>query len=152
VAEVEIQIALWLPRDAATAALTRHVLAASLDVLGVTAQARDDIVLALSEACANVIQHADDSDEYEIRVRVTGARCVIEVIDHGHGSALLGLGDADAGSEHGRGLRIIRALTENLQIEYQRGDGAVVRFEKALEWAPGSPAQVLTGRDGHPPR
>ncbi|MFI0482917.1 ATP-binding protein [Actinomadura sp. 9N215] len=61
-------LVLCLPRDVETVQLTRGVLDASLKVLGVTAETRDDITLALGEACANVVQHADPADVYELRV------------------------------------------------------------------------------------
>jgi serine/threonine-protein kinase RsbW len=149
---VEFQITLCLPREAATAHLTRQVLDASLEILGVTADTRADITLSLSEACANVIQHADDSDEYEVRARVSGDRCVIEVIDTGRGFDAATLGEAMGApeGEHGRGLQIIRALTENLQIEDRPQHGAMIRFEKSLDWVPGSQAQTLATAAGNP--
>jgi serine/threonine-protein kinase RsbW len=96
--------------------------------------------LALGEACANVIQHADPSDEYEVRVRLAGSRCVVEVIDTGRGFDAAGLdqvqSDQVATAEHGRGLQIIDALAENLQITNRRQHGAMIRFEKTLTWGP----------------
>jgi hypothetical protein len=44
-----------------------------LEGVGVITDTRTDIAFSLSDACAHVIQHADHSDEYELRVRVTGA-------------------------------------------------------------------------------
>jgi len=73
VAGVKVQIASCSPRDAATAPLTRQVLDASLEGLGVIPDTRTDIAFSLSDACAHVIQHADHSDEYELRARVNGA-------------------------------------------------------------------------------
>ena len=35
--------------------------------MGVTPDTRADIALALSEACANVIQHAGPGEEYEVQ-------------------------------------------------------------------------------------
>jgi serine/threonine-protein kinase RsbW len=140
VATVELLLVLCLPRDAETARVTREVLKASLTVLGVVADIRDDVILALGEACANVIQHADSSDEYEVRVRLTGSRCVVEVIDTGRGFDAAGLdqvqSDQVATAEHGRGLQIIDALAENLQITNRRQHGAMIRFEKTLTWGP----------------
>jgi serine/threonine-protein kinase RsbW len=142
---MKIELTLCLPRDAATAHLTRQVLDASLKVLGVTSDTRADITLSLSEACANVIQHADDSDEYEVRAQVCGDRCIIEVIDTGRGFDAAALrettGTSDA--EYGRGLQIIRALTENLQIEDLHRHGAMVHFEKSLDWRPDAQASLL---------
>ena len=133
---MELLLVLCLPRDAETAHVTREVLSASLTVLGVAADIRDDVTLALGEACANVIQHADTSDEYEVRVQVTASRCVVEVIDTGRGfdAGLLEQAHTDqvATAEHGRGLQIIDALAENLQIANRHQHGAMIRFEKAL--------------------
>jgi len=123
------------------------VVDASLEGLGVTPDTRTAITLSLSEACANVIQHADNSDEYEVRARVTGDRCVIEVTDTGHGSYAAALDETTgaAEGEHGRGLQIIRALVENLRIEDRSQQGTTVHFEKSLDWVPGSQAKLLAG-------
>ena len=45
----------------------RRVLDGCLQTLGVTPDTRADIALALSEACANVIQHAGPGEEYEVQ-------------------------------------------------------------------------------------
>jgi serine/threonine-protein kinase RsbW len=133
---VNVSLELSLPRDAETVRVTREVLDASLAALKVADDTRDDIILALGEACANVIQHADSSDEYQVRVQLTNTRCVVEVIDTGRGfdSALLNQLRADekATAEHGRGLQIIDALAENLRIESGPLQGAMIRFEKSL--------------------
>ncbi|MEU5876191.1 ATP-binding protein [Spirillospora sp. NPDC047279] len=148
---MELQLVLCLPRDAETAHLTREVLDASLKVLGVDPQIRDDVNLALGEACANVIQHADSSDQYEVRVRTTDARCQVEVIDTGRGfdavSLRRALADSTATAEHGRGLLIINAIAENLQIANRDHQGAIIRFEIPLKWQPGSPGDLLSHRE-----
>jgi serine/threonine-protein kinase RsbW len=41
-----------------------------------------------------------------------------------------------ATAEHGRGLRIIDALAENLQITNRPLQGAIIRFEKPLQVRP----------------
>ena len=77
---------LFLPRDAASVPLSRQVLDSCLDTLGVAADTRTDIALALSEACANVIQHAGPGDEYEVLAAARDGRCVIEVVNAGGGN------------------------------------------------------------------
>src|ERR1700723_3347170 len=56
--DMEIKMVLFLPRDAASVPVSRQVLDGCLETLGVTEDTRIDIALALSEACANVVQHA----------------------------------------------------------------------------------------------
>jgi serine/threonine-protein kinase RsbW len=134
---MKLSLVLSLPRDAETVRLTRKVLDASLAALGVADFVRGDIILALGEACANVIEHADSSDEYEVRVQLTNSLCVVEVVDTGRGfdSASLNQARAEqlATAEHGRGLQIIDALAENLQITSRPLEGVMIRFEKPLE-------------------
>ena len=52
---MEIQMALHLPRDSVSVPVGRQVLDSCLETLGVAADTRADIALALSEAFANVI-------------------------------------------------------------------------------------------------
>ncbi len=80
---MDIQMALHLPRDAVSVPVSRQVLDSCLETLGVTPDTRGDIALALSEACANVIQHAGPGEEYEVRVSTGNCRCAIEVVNTG---------------------------------------------------------------------
>ncbi|HEV2256167.1 MAG TPA: ATP-binding protein, partial [Streptosporangiaceae bacterium] len=47
---------------AASVPVTRRVLDRCLETLGVTPDTRADIALALGEACANVVQHAEPDE------------------------------------------------------------------------------------------
>lgn len=145
---MEIVIEFSLPRETSTAPLTRQILDSSLRNLGVSADVRADLTIALSEACANAIRHADDSPEYEVRAYVEPSRCVIEVVDSGCGfqepeSALEDAAPAPLTAESGRGLHIIRTFTENLQIIRRLSGGSIVRFEKPLKWVPGAAVQHM---------
>ena len=84
---MEIKLVLYLPRDAASVPVSRQVLDGCLETLGVTADTRTDIALALTESCANVIQHADPADEYEVQAKASKGRCVIEVVNTAHRDA-----------------------------------------------------------------
>jgi serine/threonine-protein kinase RsbW len=152
VSDVEIQMALHLPRDAVSVPVGRQVLGSCLETLGVAPDTRADIALALSEACANVVQHAGPGEEYEVQVGVRGCRCTIEVVNAGSGNgngerAPGGFAVADepaaATDEHGRGLKIIEAVVDNLQLLGNGRQGTTVHFEKTLEWVPGAPGQHL---------
>jgi serine/threonine-protein kinase RsbW len=154
--DVEIKMVLYLPRDAESVPVSRQVLDGCLETLGVTADTRTDIALALSEACANVVLHAGPGDEYEVMASARDGRCVIEVVNTGNGAlAMAAAKDAvtqapDRGPgvpEHGRGLKIMNAVVDNLRLT---GDGreTTVHFEKALHWVPGAAGEHLSGHDG----
>jgi hypothetical protein len=48
-----------------------------------------------------------------------------------------------ATAEHGRGLRIIDAVTDNMQLTANERHGTTVHFEKTLQWVPGAAGQHL---------
>jgi serine/threonine-protein kinase RsbW len=149
---IEIQMAFHLPRDAVSVPVGRQVLDSCLETLGVAADTRADIALALSEACANVIQHAGPGDEYEVQVRARDRRCTIEVVNAGNGEPAPGafaVPDEPAAmtAEHGRGLKIIEAVVDNLQLTGNGRQGTTVHFEKTLEWVPGAAGRHLFSAD-----
>src|ERR1700740_2568760 len=82
---MEVKMVLYLPRDAVSVPVTRQVLDSCLETLGVTPDTRADIALALSEACANVIQHAGPGDEYEVQASARNGQCAIEIVNTGSG-------------------------------------------------------------------
>ena len=165
---MEIKMVLYLPRDAVSVPVCRQVLDSCLETLGVTPNTRADIALALSEACANVIQHAGPGEEYEVLVSAKDCQCAIEVVNTGtpDGARPVGLpverpveepavgfGLADdpvsVTAEHGRGLQIIDAVADNLQLTGNQGQGTTtVHFEKTLEWLPGAAGRHLLHPDG----
>jgi len=171
---VEIQMVLHLPRDAASVPVSRQVLDGCLETLGVAPDTRADIALAVSEACANVIRHAGPGQEYQVQVSARNGTCAIEVINTGSGggtpppdgsrtgarSAGRGTGAEGPGglavssgpvpetAEHGRGLKIINAVVDNLQLTSNERLGTTVHFEKALKWLPAAPGQHLFDSDG----
>jgi serine/threonine-protein kinase RsbW len=159
---VEIKMVLYLPRDAASVPVSRQILGGCLETLGVTPETRTDIALALSEACANVILHATQTDEYEVLARATDGRCVIEVVNKGGAAVpaarpaplpdhmVPGDGMMTATAEHGRGLKIMDAVVDNLRLTGGR-EGTTVHFEKALDWVPGAAGEKLFTELEHRP-
>jgi serine/threonine-protein kinase RsbW len=148
--DVEFTVVLSLPRDAASVPLSRQVLDGCLQTLGVTDDTRTDIALALSEACANVIVHAGSGEQYGVTVSARGGRCVIEVMNSGTGPPPMPAADGPVplSDEHGRGLKIMDAVVENLQLTGNGQQGTTVHFEKALRWVSGAPGEQLFRADG----
>ncbi len=146
---MEIKLTLALPRDQLSVPVVRRVLTGAMTTLGVQREVVDDILLALTEAVTNVLDHADDADAYEVSVGIDGDSCVLEVIDKGGGfdSSMQGLAEADNDSESGRGIQIMRALVDRVTFS-QRAMGTVVHLEKAITWESDSPAQQLNQQGG----
>ena len=163
---MEIKVVLSLPRDAASVPVSRQVLNNCLGTLGVMPDTRADIALALTEACANVILHAGPGDEYEVHASARDGRCIIDVVNTGDqpertvpapgprpatdatptAGAMSAAGAAPASppAEHGRGLKIIDAVADNLQLTGNARNGTTItHFEKALDYLPEAAGRLL---------
>ena len=134
---MDIAFSVRLPRDARSLPLMRGLLRQALEHLSVATPAIEEIVLALTEACANVVQHAGRHDEYQVDVAITDDTCRISVLDEGHGfdfdSAV-----APAGSplEAGRGLVLMKALVDDLQFVRAEDGRHRVELTKRLRTEP----------------
>lgn len=136
-----LDMALCLPRDAATVGVIRAAVTTTLRQLGVHDDCVEDIRLALSEACTNVIVHAAPHDQYEVQVQLDEQTCTISVINTGAGfdaSALSGV-LPDAESVTGRGVAIMRAVTDSLEFTSSPRSGTVVRMVKELSFTQDGP-------------
>ncbi len=148
---MEIKLTLALPRDELSVPVVRRVLSQALEVLGVEPDDIADISVALTEACTNVLDHAADTDEYEVSAGIDGTLCIIEVIDRGGGfdSSTKGIVDAEPSAEDGRGIQLMRALVDKVTFTSKPQVGTVVHLEKQLEWHDDSVINKLT--EGQPP-
>ena len=147
---MEINITLRLPQDAASVPVSRQILDACMRALGVGEDTRLNIELGLSEACANVVQHAAPSDDYTVGARVLDDRCVIEVRNVGAPEAIPLNGGPEAAptDEHGRGMRIIAAVAENLKLKGHDHTATTLHFEIPLHWLPDAPGNRLRAGPG----
>ena len=135
---MKIEIGLRLPRDAETVALVRSVAMGALERLGVVPDCVDDIRLALSEACSNVIQHAEGEDDYEVLLTVEDDLCSISVIDTGADVDLETLQPKmpDMSSPSGRGVALMAALVDRVKFTSEPEAGMVVHLVKRLQLDP----------------
>ncbi len=140
---MQINYSLALPRDAQTVAVVRRLCIGAMTELGVVEAHISDVALAVTEACANVIDHSSDAeDDYEVAVAISERRCTIRVIDHGSGFDPASLDSAPAAGtavEHGRGITLMRALVDSAHFDSRPQAGTVVHLEKLLELEPDSP-------------
>jgi serine/threonine-protein kinase RsbW len=124
----------------------RSICRANLSLLRVSESSIDDVALALTEACANVVKHAG-GHRYQVRMSIDDALCVIEVIDSGVGfdPASVPPLDPDDLLADGRGLLLMESLVDQLAFTRREDSpGTVVCLEKRLDLDPGSPLAALS--------
>ncbi|MET7425045.1 ATP-binding protein [Dactylosporangium sp. NPDC005555] len=132
--EVHLQMSLDLPRESERVGQTRRMLDGALAGAGVEEDCRDDIRIALTEACTNVIEHAALAATYHVDVTVEGDRCVIEVTDDGGGFDPSRVRPGDLMDDSGRGLQMVAAVVDGLDVVSVDGTGTMLRFTKQLTW------------------
>jgi serine/threonine-protein kinase RsbW len=133
---MELSLALTLPRDEQTVPVARHIVRNAMDQVGVEETCVYDVELALSEACTNVLLHSGPGDQYVVRLDLGDRLGMIRVIDVGHGfdSARLQAEDPLPQDERGRGLGLMQALVDRVDLTSRSEAGTIVTLEKALTY------------------
>jgi serine/threonine-protein kinase RsbW len=81
----DVEFCLVFPRESLSVPVMRRVLGDTLSRLGVDESCIDDLLLAVTEACTNVLRHAGPGRRYELVAHVGSKRCLLEVLDSGRG-------------------------------------------------------------------
>jgi serine/threonine-protein kinase RsbW len=150
----------------------RRVLGDTLNRLGVDENSVSDLLLAVTEACTNVLRHAGPGRKYEVVVKVGRNRCVLQVLDNGRGIEPARLrsarrtqlrrppvrpvpllkrrassppADMTQLPESGRGMAIMRACVDDVSLRSGRGQGTVVQLRKRIELRDDAPLANLSG-------
>lgn len=139
---------LHLRREAASVPLARRLLLGTMETAGVDPDVSYDLSVALTEACANAVEHGGAttgrfgraSEAYRVTAYLDGETCRIEVADSGPGfPGPAPVPSADTYAEHGRGLRLIEELADHVHVGRTGRGGALVSFDKLLKWRPDAP-------------
>ena len=133
---MNVHFSVRLPTDAQSVPLVRGLLRQALQYLGVVEENIQEIVLALTEACANVVQHAVDQEEYEVDVAIDDSLCRITVVDDGDGFDVTAASTAPPTLDGGRGLVLMRALVDRLDFVQDADGRHRVTLEKRLVTSP----------------
>jgi anti-sigma regulatory factor (Ser/Thr protein kinase) len=133
---VNVHFSVRLPTDAQSVPLVRGLLRQALQYLGVVEDGTQAIVLALTEACANVVQHAGEHEDYQVDIAIDDDVCRISVLDDGSGFTVLSAEMTPAPAEGGRGLVLMRALVDRLDFVQDDDGRHRVTLEKRLVSSP----------------
>jgi serine/threonine-protein kinase RsbW len=80
---VDVRFCLVFPREALSVPVMRHVLGDTLRDLGADDEGVADLLLAVTEACTNVVQHGGPGRRYEVMASVGRGGCLVEVQNAG---------------------------------------------------------------------
>ena len=72
-ATVDVKFCLMFPRESLSVPVMRRVLGDTLNRLGVDEDCIGDLLLAVTEACTNVLQHGGPSHRYEVVASIGGS-------------------------------------------------------------------------------
>lgn len=132
---MQVRMDLTLPRDARYVGLLRSVAVGALQELSVPRGAVEDVELALGEACANAVRHAEGTSAYHVSLCVGADGCEIEIVDVGPGfdPREVEPDEFDPAAEAGRGLFLMRTLVDDLRFSRVDDHTHVVLVKR---WAP----------------
>jgi serine/threonine-protein kinase RsbW len=98
----------------------------------------EDIKVAVSEACTNIITHSDIGDlAYNVTCAIDTDKLEISVEDDGVGYDMKNYKEPDleVPKEGGLGVFIIRALMDDVEVNSKQGAGTSIRMTKYLSAA-----------------
>jgi serine/threonine-protein kinase RsbW len=120
----ETDVKLTLPARPENVSVIRHVLGAFAEALRLPDDLVEDLRLAVTEACTNVVRHAYPPDlpgPVEISIRPMDEQVSVVVGDHGRG-----IGASSDTTGPGLGLPLIAAIADEVELQPVPGGGSRV--------------------------
>jgi serine/threonine-protein kinase RsbW len=130
-------VRLTLPAKPENVAVVRHVLGAFAQSLRLSDELVEDLRLAVTEACTNVVRHAYPEGEpgaVEISIQPRAEDVRVVVADWGRG-----VGPSPDTAGPGLGLPLIAAIADTVDLQSAPGGGSRVSMTFARR-GPGGPA------------
>jgi serine/threonine-protein kinase RsbW len=123
-------IRITLPARPENVAVVRQVVDALAEALALPDSVSEDMRLAVTEACTNVVRHAYNGDEgtIDVIVQPIGDALEVTVSDAGRGA-----GPSPDSAGPGLGLSLIAALADTLEVErsLESGSRIVMSFVRS---------------------
>jgi anti-sigma regulatory factor (Ser/Thr protein kinase) len=118
----DTDVRLILPARPENVAVVRHVLSGFAKALNLPGYTVEDMRLAVTEACTNVVRHAYEGEHagaIEIVIRPDGEKLEVIVSDAGRG-----IGPSPDTAGPGLGLPLIASLVHRLEIQHAPSAGS----------------------------
>ncbi len=128
-----------LPNLLGLARPVREMLNVTLTELGYDEEFREELGLAATELLNNSFEHASEREEHVVTLgwSAGGENCEFWVHDEGEGRItqedfdLMGEGPPDHFEDRGRGLFLIRAFCDRVEVRDAEEGGTIVRIVKS---------------------
>ena len=120
---------LTLPARPENVTVARHMLTCVTRVLGMPGDVSEDVRLAVTEACTNVVRHAYEEGEGAIEVTVRPHEGSLEVVVADEGR---GMGPSPDTDGPGLGLPLITALAKTVELRPGRRGGSRIAMSFPL--------------------
>jgi len=124
-------VKLTLPARPENVSVIRHVLGAFAEALRLSDELVEDLRLAVTEACTNVVRHAYPPERpgpVEISIVPSDEHLSVVVADHGRG-----IGSSADTTGPGLGLPLIAAIADDVEIQPVPGGGSRVTMTFARQ-------------------
>ena len=128
-------IKLSVPGNPKFVSTIRLAVSSMANHAGFDVEAIEDIKVAVSEACNNIITHGGiGHDEYYVICSIDKGMLEIQVNDEGVGYEVEDYShpNLDEPGDHGLGLFIIRALMDQVEVQSKVGSGTSIRMKKNI--------------------
>jgi serine/threonine-protein kinase RsbW len=136
---MRMKIAFWLPRTAASVSVARSTLDRIFTSFGVRSDCREEIALAVTEACGNAVRHAEGQAQYELIAESEDSEVTITINDDGPGLTGTAPGQMPAADAvGGRGFALMRITADRVELRRGRSGGLSVQLFKKLRWRDGA--------------
>jgi serine/threonine-protein kinase RsbW len=126
------RLVLRFPADPENVALIRQSVSSQAATFGLRGEEMDDLKTVISEACANVVQHAypSDAEQRPLEVEVTREREAMEVVVRDRGQGI----QPHPGPKPSLrlGLALIGAMASCFQLRSARNRGTELSFKFPL--------------------
>src|SRR3954454_23515846 len=131
VQQVATDVKLTLPARPENVSVIRHVLGAFAEALRLPDDLVEDLRLAVTEACTNVVRHAyppDQTGPVEISIQPLEEHVSVIVSDHGRG-----IGTSSDTTGPGLGLPLIAAIADEVELHPVPGGGSRVAMTSSRQ-------------------
>jgi serine/threonine-protein kinase RsbW len=130
---------LLIPSQAHYVATVRLTVSSIANNAGFDIEAVEDIKVAVSEACTNILRHGNVEEDYQysITCNVDETSLAVIVSDEGRGFDVTKYKEPDTSdtvdrTEGGLGIFIIKALMDEVDVVSNAGEGTSVTMKKYL--------------------